>query len=350
MDTAWPLVGRSDQLRAIAEAMKERGPAGVVVAGTPGLGKTRLASEALRHARSQGRATAWVVATQAAASIPFGPFAHLLSDHDAETVSRLDLLRHASRALAERARGRPMVLGVDDAHLLDQASAALVHHLALTAAVFVVATVRTGDPAPDAVDALWKDQLAVRLELEPLGQAEVAELAETAVGGQIDGATLEQLWQLSRGNALFLRELITGALQAGALVCTGGLWRATGPLATSTLLAEVIQSRLGRLSAEARGVAETVAIGEPVGASLLETMAAASSVDETDRAGLLEIIPDPRRTVVRLAHPLYSELVRATMTPLRARGLCRRLAEALEATGARRREDLLRRALWQLEG
>ncbi|MDQ3973495.1 MAG: AAA family ATPase, partial [Actinomycetota bacterium] len=350
MDTAWPLVGRDEQLRSIAAAMNEGGAAGVVVAGPAGLGKTRLAAEALRHAEARGRATAWAVATQAAASIPFGPFAHLLSDARAEAVSRLDLLRHASRTLAERARGRPMVLGVDDAHLLDQASAALVHHLVLTASVFVVATVRTGAPAPDAVNALWKDRLAVLLELDPLGREEVAALAETAVGGQLDGATLEQLWRLSQGNALFLRELLTGALHAGALTCTGGLWRATGPLATSTLLAEVVQSRLGQLGADARGVAETVATAEPIGASLLETVVSAGGLEETDRAGMLDVVPDPRRTVVRLAHPLYGELLRGTMTPLRGRLVYRRLAAALQETGAHRREDLLRLALWQLEG
>jgi hypothetical protein len=75
---------------------------------------------------------------------------------------------HSADALRERAQGRPIVLVVDDAHLLDRVSAALVQHLATTAGVLVIATVRSGEPCPDAIVSLWKDCGARRLGLRRL--------------------------------------------------------------------------------------------------------------------------------------------------------------------------------------
>ncbi|MGH8906899.1 MAG: LuxR C-terminal-related transcriptional regulator [Egibacteraceae bacterium] len=347
MTTAWPLVGRDDQLRVVTAAIGRRDLAGVVVAGAPGLGKTRLATEALALAAAKGFVTGWAVATHAAASIPFGPLAHLLPDAGTDAESRLELLREAGRTMTRRAAGKPIVLGVDDAHLLDDASAALVHHLATTSTAFIVATIRTGEPMPDAVRALWRD--AEWLELSPLGEAESAQLVEAALGGQVDGATLHQLWRLSLGNAMFLRELISGGLETRSLTQVNGVWHATGTMAAGTRLVEVVEARLGRLAPGVRQVAELVAVGEPLCLAMLEAIAPPEHLDAFDRASLLEIMSDRRRTRVRLAHPLYGELLRATTPPLRARTIRRRLAETLAATGARRRDDLLRLAVWQTE-
>lgn len=345
----WPLVGRDDQLRLVSEAIGRRDSAGVVVSGGPGVGKTRLAAEALARAKVRGFEIVRAIATQAAASIPFGPLAHLLPDAGTEANSRLELLRQAGQMLARRAGGRRIVLGVDDAHLLDDASAALVHHLATTSTAFVLATVRTRQPASDAVTALWRDVDTEWLELSPLDEAACLHLVESVLGGQVAGATLHELWRLSEGNALFLHELVNGALEAGTLTQVEGVWRATGTLATSTRLVEVVEARLGRLAPGVRAVAELVAIGEPLSLFLLESLSSPQDLDAADQAGLLDLVGGPRRTQVRLAHPLYGELLRATISPLRGRGLRRRLAEALAATGARRRDDLLRLAVWQTE-
>src|SRR2546423_13003916 len=74
----WPLIGRDDVLGVVATALARRGPGSLVLSGRPGFGRSRLAHEALRLARSSGMATEWFVATRAAASIPFGAFARLL--------------------------------------------------------------------------------------------------------------------------------------------------------------------------------------------------------------------------------------------------------------------------------
>ena len=346
----WPLVGREDELARIAATLERPSAGSLVVAGAAGVGKTRLVQDTLNRIGARGGTAHWVVATQAAASIPFGPVAHLLPPATEEaTASRLDLLRAvAERLVAERSAGR-LILGIDDAHLLDDASAALIHHLALTETIPVVATVRSGMPAPDAVTALWKDGLAEWLEVQPLSRDALGELLGAAVAGQVDGATLHELWRLSRGNALFVRELVIGALEAGTLAEDGGVWRARGPLATGTRLTEVVQARLGRLPDEVRAVAEVLAVGEPLEDDLLEAAVPGPALRAAESAGLIEALPDRQRAKVRLAHPLYTELIRATTAPLRARAIRRDLADLLAATPCRRGADVLRLASWRME-
>jgi DNA-binding CsgD family transcriptional regulator len=346
---AWPMVGREQELSRIAAAVGRPPPTGVILVGAAGVGKTRLATEALDQARSSGVRVEWAVATEAAATIPFGPVAHLLPPATTDATSLLDLLRQAADRLAERAGGGQILLGVDDAHLLDRASAALVHHLVLSSTVSVLMTIRTHASPPDAITALWKDGLVEWLEVKPISRAELEGLACQAVGGQVDGSTLRQLWDLCRGNALFLREVVVGALEEGTLAQVGSLWRAQGPLATSTRLTEVIQARLGRMGDDVRPVAEVIALGEPLGAALLEAVVAGPALEAADRTGLIDAVSDPRRMTVRLTHPLYGELLRAIVPPLRRRSICRQLATALQEIGGRRRDDLLRLAVWRMD-
>ena len=64
------------------------------------------------------------------------------------------------------------MLLVDDAHLLDAASATLVQQLAGAREARVLVTLRSGEPVPDAVVSLWKDHGCEYLELQPLSLEE----------------------------------------------------------------------------------------------------------------------------------------------------------------------------------
>src|SRR5207244_10291454 len=111
--------------------------------------------------------TAAVRATLAARDIPYGALAHLLPAEIPASVA--NPLRWAVDRALSSARGRGLALLVDDAHQLDPASAAVVHHLVQHRLATVVGTVRAAEPAPDVVSALWTENLATRLELAPLG-------------------------------------------------------------------------------------------------------------------------------------------------------------------------------------
>jgi len=350
MSLRWPLVGRDGELARVAEAMAD-GANGVLLAGPAGVGKTRLATESIELAEQRGWAHAVVRANRSAATIPFGAFAPLLPAAPAANAEgQADSLRAACRAVVEAAGESTLVLVVDDAQELDDASAALLALLAVEPQVFTVVTVRTEDrAAPAALTALWKDELLTRIDVPELSAESAAQLVAEALGGPVDGGTAQTLYGTSGGNALFLRELVTGALDAGTLQETNGMWRLRGDLSPSTRLGEVVGLRLGGLDDGERRAIEVVSVGEPVGLGDLEALAPRAAIDALERRELLEVVAEGNRQQVRMAHPLYGEVVRAGLPALRRQDVARDLADQVESHGARRREDTLRVALWRLD-
>ena len=319
-----------------------------MVAGPAGVGKTRLALEASEHAAAEGCAVTWVRATRSAASIPLGAFGALLPPADTPLPGGVELLARVRHALAERAAGRRLVLCVDDGQLLDDVSAALVHQLVAAREAFAIVTVRQGDAVPDALRALWKDELCESLSLHELSREDVARLLGEALGGPADGPTVTALWELTRGNAMFLRELVRHGLDQGVLAQDHGLWRWRGDVQAGTQLAELVDLRVEDLGAGARGVLALVAVGAPVELGLFapEELPA---LDALEAAELVQRHASERRRFADVAHPLYGEAVRARLTSTRLEAIRGRLADAVEARGARRAGDLLRIATWRLD-
>lgn len=154
---AWPLVGRQEELAAIAAYAGDPAVAGVVLVGDAGVGKTALTREALAQLAAAGWHTDWVIGTRAGAAIRFGAVVHLLPERWSSRAQPFELVRAvAEQAVALGGRAR-LALAVDDAHLLDDGSAAVVEHLTRRGLAFVIATVRTGNPVPDTIVSLWKD-------------------------------------------------------------------------------------------------------------------------------------------------------------------------------------------------
>ena len=344
----WPLVGREAELRVVAEALADGSAGGVVIAGPAGVGKTRLAEEASEVAAGRGSAVAWVRATRSAASIPLGAFAPLLPATGTGPPEGADLLARARHALAARAAGERLVLCVDDGHLLDDASAALVHQLVAAGETFAVVTVRGDAPAPDALRTLWKDDLCAVVEPAALSRDEAAALLAAGLGGPVDGRTVNAMWELTRGSPLYLRELARHGTGRGLLAEDGGVWRWRGTVAAGTRLAELVDLRVDGVGPAARALLELVAAGGPLELGLLAPDAPAA-LEELERGELVERRTDGRRRFADVAHPLHGDAVRARLTPTRLEAIHAQLAAAVEARGARRAGDLLRIATWRLE-
>ncbi len=347
MGVPWPFVGREDELRRIRDAMA--GETGVVLAGAPGVGKTRLGYEAVTGADQRRHLSLWAAATAATTTIPLGALAPLLPAELSAATSPLALLRSATDALLDRSGTRRLVLGVDDAHLLDEISATLVHQLAQTRRAFVLTSLRSREPVPDPIRALWKDGLVDRIEVGALSQPETADVLVAALGGHLDGATGRRLWRAARGNLLLLRELVDAGIHCGALTEIAGVWRWEGPWVIAPRLVELISDRIGRLDRPEQEVLEIVAYGEPIGADVLTSLVDQHTVEAVESKDLVWARQDGRRVEVRLGHPLYGEVLRASCSPERASALRRALADAVEATGARRKDDWLRIATWRLD-
>ncbi|MCX2185789.1 LuxR C-terminal-related transcriptional regulator [Streptomyces sp. SKN60] len=334
MSRTWPFGGRAQETERIRQVLGEG--RSVVLAGPAGVGKSRLAAEAAPGAPR-------VRATEAAASLPLGAFAPLLPAGDAGD----NLLGWAARAV--RAAVGDGVLVVDDGHLLDPASAALLRQLS-DAGMRMVVTVRTGEPCPDAVASLWQEDQAARIEVGPLPAEEVAGVLESVLGARVAAGTAGRLAELSRGNPLYLRELVAGALERGTLATVDGLWRMDGAVELSGRLSELIAARIGDLTPVQLEVLELVALGEPLGLLPLAAHTDETALEQVEERALIHVAPEEgRRTNIRLGHPLYGEAVRAGMPRLRRLRRYRQLAEMAESTGLRRREDAMRLALWRLE-
>lgn len=350
MAGTWPLIGRDEELAHIAALLDRPDAGGIVLVGPAGIGKTRLALECLQLAAARGFACTRVVASRAASSIPFGALAPLLPTGTTAVEQGLTALRQVTRALEQFADGRRLLVLVDDGHSLDDASAVVLEQLAATRAAFLVVTVRSGEAPPAPVTSLWKDHGLERAVIEALPRARADHFARTMLGDEVDAATLAQLWDKTHGNPMFLRELVLGAVQDGTLMCTRERWHAVGDLTPSDRLAELVGTRLAGLEPGEIAALERVAFGEPLGLDVLVGLVDAAAVDGLERAGLVVTHRDGRRTELRLAHPMYGEVLRAQTPAVRARSIRRHLAEAVEGTGARRREDALRVAVWRLDG
>ncbi|MGW3952827.1 LuxR C-terminal-related transcriptional regulator [Streptomyces sp. NPDC004752] len=299
LELPWPFTGREDELELIRRSLAATRQ-GIVVTGQAGCGKTRLVTEAVR-----GADCVRVTGTPETRSLPFAAFAPLLP----ETVS----LHRAVRSLSG-----VRLLVVDDAHLLDEASAALVHQLAVHGRTRLVVIAAAGSPAPGAVSRLWMGDLLPRLALEPLPHEETARLL--AGGVALEPLTVRRLHLVCRGDLRLLRDL-SGALRTqGLLTGVPGTdeWAWRGPVPMTPTVRERIAGVLDRSGPGEREVLERLAFAEPLPLRLDDL-----DLDVLERVEADGLVLVDDHGGVRLAHPLHGPALRAGVGRLRARRLAR---------------------------
>jgi DNA-binding winged helix-turn-helix (wHTH) protein len=351
----WPMVGRAVALRSLAAAITDDTVGGVLVTGSAGVGKTRLVDELVAHLEGTGSQVARANGHPEARGIPLAAFAHLLPADVATATGpggALDrgVVFHAARqALGTAVGGSPVLLVVDDADQVDELSRALLASLVLSRSVIAVLTMRTDD-GPTPFDHLVKDGHLIRVDLEPLEPETVEALLHRALGGPMVAECVEELVSSALGNPGVLRQLVETTLDAGTLVENDGVWRLTGPLRPTPSMQDLVADRLAGLGGEHRHVMEVLAVAGRLGLDLLIGMVGDEPLEDLERRGLVTVRRSGRRTDVTLAHPLFGEVVSAGLPVSRGRRLRRELADALEATGARRRDDGPRLVAWRLDG
>jgi DNA-binding CsgD family transcriptional regulator len=337
MADVWPLAGREHELSEISRLLRSADLGGVMLAGPAGVGKSRLAAEG---AARSGRRWAHVLATRAAARFPLGTLAPLLPVDRRRTELRDDMIGAAVDVIS----ADHQMLVVDDAHLLDDASVTVVQHLAATTSTFVLLTVQTGPPLPSPLMTLWKDEVLRRLEITALSQAAVNEVLDVTLGSAIDGRCRRDIWEACLGNALYLREIVVGALESGVLRRVQGVWRLTGPLGATPRLSDLVEHRLAALGEQERDVLRLLAIGEPLDVAALARAGDISVVEALEQRGMVRTWRDDGRVMVGLGHPMHGEVARHGMTAFSRMSVSRRLAEAVGP------QDVLRYAVWRLDG
>jgi DNA-binding CsgD family transcriptional regulator/tetratricopeptide (TPR) repeat protein len=318
MRLTWPLVGRARELRFIEAAMSDPTTSGAVICGPSGVGKSRVAREALAAVASGGREVRWVVGTSCGRGLPLGALASWAGLGGGDS---LQLVCEVIESLTAAPSDAPVVIGVDDPHLLDDLSMFVLQQIVARGVGKLLLTERVDEPIPAAVQELWKLGQFERIDLPPLSPEQTTVLLSETLVGSIESGTASGLWKLTRGNALYLRHIVEQAVADKRLVHRDGYWQWTGEPLVPPGLVELVESRIGDLPVGVADVIDALAVGEPIELAAMHRITSPEAVEEADLRGLIRLDDMDDRLEVWVAHPLYGEVRRKTAAQTRLRRL-----------------------------
>ncbi|MGW1555405.1 helix-turn-helix transcriptional regulator [Streptomyces sp. NPDC002144] len=347
-----PLIGRDEDLARLGEVLERarRGEAGaVLVAGDAGVGKTRLLDEVAGRASAAGMAVLTGHCVDLGdVGLPYLPFTEILgllandercaevlaahpvvdrllgagTDASGDAGGRLRLFEGMAALLADLSDRVPLLLVLEDLHWADQSSRDLLRFLlsrgilqrpaggAPTHRLAVLASYRADDlhrrhPLRPLLAELVRLPAVERLELRPLGDADVTRLVRALQDRPLPEDTVRGIVERAEGNAFYAEELLA-ATDTGA----GGV---------PSGLADVLLIRIEQLSETAQRVLRTAAVaGRRVEHDLLRE-AVGLPEDELESAlreaiGRQLLVPGTGDTYA-FRHALAREAVYADLLP-----------------------------------
>jgi tetratricopeptide (TPR) repeat protein len=378
-----PLVGRGvemDRLLAVLDAVGSGLGRVALLAGEPGVGKTRLAQELMRQAGERGFRVLAGRCYEQYASLPFYPFVEaltaamavaspalrlevprrfaylgrLLPDlvasppvRDGEDV-RLRIWYAVGGFLAALGAEAPLAVVLDDLHWADSASLELLLYLARRAAgdrVLLVGTYRDIEvnrqhPLEAALGELVRERLVEEVSLRGLSPAGTAALVGAHFGLEEVSAELRDLLHArTEGNPFFIEEVLKALVEQGAIFRSGEGWdrAAIGEIDVPRSIRSVVGRRVGRLALEAQEVLRVASVlGQEwdlellLGAVDLEQEAVLRHVEAALEARLLEERRLGRRERYTFSHALIGQSLYEEVPRFRLRKLHLRAGEALE--------------------
>src|SRR6266511_1749794 len=385
--TVVPLVGRSEELGWVLAALElaAAGAGGaLLLAGDAGIGKSRLAMEALTLVRQRGFVTLEAAAYPLQADLAYAPVLEALGPFlvglepgrmaalvrglpdlgrlfaglhlpppeplgDA-ALERTRLFEAVSRLVERVAADRPVALLVDDLHWADAASLELLHYLArglgarrvLLLGTYRLDEARTHPGLRALVRSLQRLGLAEELPVGGLDPEAVAALARALVGGEPPAELLGVLRERAAGTPLFVTALIRGLRDTGELFRSGGAWvlSVRAPTAVPPVVRDLVLARLERLDPADRARLELVAVAGDAASPAVLGRVGGPGLQELDEglrrlceSGLVVEEPAGSDLVYRAAHPLIAEVAYGELAETRRRRLHAGVAAALEALG-----------------
>jgi ATP/maltotriose-dependent transcriptional regulator MalT len=333
-------------------------PAGLLVEGEPGIGKTTLWLAAVDEALELGMRVLSARATETESVLAYGSLADLLGGVDDAAFAELpapqrlaldrvllradpDDLATDQRAVAAAflaivsglSRERPVVLAIDDLQWLDPSSRQVLVFAArrLTGRVGVLGTVRSAPEAGSAVSWLQlpKPDAIERIRLHPFNIGVLRQVLSERLGRAYPRPAMIRIHETSGGNPFYALELARAMGDDSANTET--------PLPST--LSELVRARYDRLDTDAREALLAMACLASPTVDLVAHATGASPehiVDRLEHAesnGIVGI--DGNR--LRFTHPLLARGVYTDATPARRRVMHRHLAEVVEEPELRAR-------------
>ncbi|UEL29662.1 LuxR C-terminal-related transcriptional regulator [Pseudarthrobacter sp. L1SW] len=316
----------------------------------PGIGKSSL-TEGIAERFGGDLNVLQLHGSSALAAVPFGVLTPYTGELTAEeSVSPVAVLRSMWSYFEKlkTGNGAPVLLLVDDAHYLDEASAGVVADLISAGWATVVAAARPRPGLPQPLDQLWYDGLAERVDLRPLNREQIEEVLDHVLDGTVPDATVDAVWSASGGNPRILDALLHDAAEAGILAKRNGIWVLLGPLPTDgvRLTAVVTKDHLRRRPEEQEAL-KFIALGGPVGRKVIEDICGAPVVRSLlDQQMVVENSGVPAELTVW--NGLFAEAIRNTISVSRSLQLLEKIREHKDPATLRG-EGRLRSVEWALE-
>jgi DNA-binding SARP family transcriptional activator len=373
-------VGRESELAelnaALDDAVTGRGRLALLV-GEPGIGKSRLADELLGRARGRGAQVLVGRAWEAGGAPAYWPWVQSLRGYlrvaEAEIVreqlglaapdlaqllpelrelfpdlphsvalesewARFRLFEATSSFLLAAARGRPLVLVLDDLHAADEPSLLLLRFVAREIAagrVLLVCALRDVDPVlrdplSSTVAELLREPHTLRIALSGLKESEVAEYIRATTGIEPAAGLVHAIHSEADGNPLFVGEIVR------LLDSEARLAEPDGHVTIPPEVRAVIGRRVGRLSAECLSMLVAASVlGREFRVDALAQLTGLSPdrvldvLDEPMTERVLEEVPGVRGRL-RFAHALIRDTLYEDLTPARRMKLHKEAGDALE--------------------
>jgi class 3 adenylate cyclase len=362
-----PFVGRRHELERLSSAWQTAlagGTNAMLIAGEPGVGKTRLAGEWSRQAYDQGALVIYGRCDEDLGA-PYQPFAEalrslvpclgagglrglrgvealltlvpgladLLPDLAAPTRADPDTERYALfdavvALLATASASAPVVLILDDLHWAAKPTLLLLRHLLRFgehARMQIIGTYRSTDldrshPLAAMLADLHRDGTADRLSLSGLDEDDVT--AYVAEAGYNDEELARALASVTGGNPFFLIEALRHVDESG------GRWdQSTLPQGVR----EAVSRRLSRLPAEAnKALAAAAVVGSRFALDLVERVLEDDLVDAFDEACKAGIVIEEPGGRYRFNHAIVRQSLLAELPSVRRMRLHQRIATTLE--------------------
>lgn len=379
-----PFVGRSPEVAELGAAL-DRAASGrgslVLVAGEPGVGKTRLAEVVVEEARDRGLlAFVGRCSHVGESGTPFGPavqilasvmratspeaFRELLGDEAGEIArimpelhrlfgdlppplemppvqERRYLLDSIRRVVLRGAALTPLVLLLDDLHWADGSTLDVVRHVAPeleSVGLLLVCTYREPEAqgAQDVARALAelvRYPTSRLIRLDPLGPDDVERMLRSLGGEGIPTGVVRRIREETGGNPFFVEEIFRHLAEEDRLFDQPGIDPGGWEVPKSIRL--VLGRRLERLSRDAVRLVESAAVaGREVPLRLLEALATSSpeilldALDEAEDTGFF--VPSDAGPAVAFPHELVRQSVLSEIGGARRRRLHLAVAAALE--------------------